>query len=99
MANVRKVLTRTNFKNWLESKKPNQVVGLAVEPAACPIFNFLVANDIQCTGITASWGVKVGKWLKIPKWTKDFIKQIDYGNKDRAKISAKKALETLDRII
>lgn len=98
--NLKKILTKKNFKAWLESKASTTKVGKAIDAYACPIFNFLKQNNIPVTFVGKVWGIKLNgsdSYIDIPKWTERFIDTLDKSMADGASVSAKKALEILQK--
>ena len=93
-------LVRKEFKAWLESKKPWQVVGLRDRFTLCPIARFLhQEKGIEHPGVRAnSYGyyTKNGnrRGRKAPPWAEGFIHSVDFGPNTR--ITAARALKILE---
>ena len=77
-------LTRNNFRIWLKSHRPRQVVGYRLSNELCPIARF-VGMDFRCY----QPGHK-------PTWVYKFVGRIDASGKRNSRVTASKALELLE---
>jgi hypothetical protein len=78
-------VTKTKFKAWLESQKPNKVVGYVGSDSDCPLANY-----------TKTLWFKTTLTIEIPdqpKWMQVFVTKVD--SLKTKTVSAKKALELL----
>ncbi len=85
------------FKTWLESKEPWEIVGEAHKPCGCPIANFLRDRGEEVhVGGNAVYNLTCEVELGLlPEWAQDFISNIDSKFFSPSVVRAAKALEYL----
>ena len=94
-------LTKTKFKKWLQSKKPNSIIGIARYACDCPIAFYL--ENVNSRSITVCYDAYYETtplspiFYSLPLWAIKFIDKIDEAPMGH-KISAKKALTILEQI-
>jgi hypothetical protein len=87
-------LTRNNFKAWLESKEPNDIVGKARDSYQCPLARFLGKG-----AMVTSLGYSTPRGRRdhiLPVWAQRFVNKADY-HRSPGFIFADRALEILDK--
>lgn len=104
---VRKVLTKTKFKAWLESKDPNDFVGETSDGDSCPITNYFYyavpdADGVNTSNKSIEYYLPTNEFAynsNIPNWATRFITEIDnFGKLHGTEVEANKALEILHKI-
>ena len=93
-----RILTRTKFKAWLESKPKRSVVGRRNDPFSCPIANHMKYSGYAkpcVSGFKLQWSIEDRRTAaNTPLWARAFINSVDCittGN-----ITAARALEILE---
>jgi len=91
-------LTRKGFREWLEGKVGNTVVGHSCARGECPIATYLRHAGMEDAGVTAAtYGPmfdEYGGSETTPVWAVSFIDKIDKGISRY--ITARQALAVLD---
>ena len=97
-------LSRKAFAKWLESKEPQEKVGVPCHTRACPIANFMNENsphrDYYVNGLY--FGVATPTRVTnnpTPQWARDFMRIIDIEGEDMVTadmVTAGEALRALN---
>lgn len=99
-------VTKTEFKSWLEEKKPSASVGRGGDDEGCPLaIYFRTINEVGKGKILinadAIQGPLSSKATQLKPWMNEFISKVDNWIDDEEnktgsdRISAKKALDIL----
>src|SRR5665213_655821 len=92
-------ITKEGFKEWLQAKEPEIIVGSARLCAACPIANYLnsVTGKVLVVGSTYWISGNMEASMQLPSWAAEFINKVDRKIGPRL-ISAQYALTLLDQV-
>lgn len=92
--------TADRFKEWLESKPADAVVGLRTRPNCCPFANFLKeVHGATRPGVSATiYKLDVDReaeYQKMGGWVSDAVRKIDVSGARSSEVTAGEALELL----
>lgn len=105
-----KKITKKAFRNWLESKNPDDFAGFAAQSNSCPIANFYADvfnyNIFYVEDGEIHHFVRVGKYYwneveyshKLPEWAKKFIIRLDDSFDWCEGVTAEGALNILENV-
>ena len=97
------VLKRAQFKKWLESKKPGEVVGERGLPYSCPVANYLRVKGGYIHPAVSSMNIRWGDEMHregadSPRWASLFVRAVDGGlPTPTGNITARRALKVLEK--
>lgn len=96
-------LRKYKFKAWLESFKPNQIVGESEDGHICPIANYLKSEGYELPFVESTYYADESTrnpGAQCPIWARKFVQHVDssadYDNVNGNKVKAKTALEILE---
>lgn len=95
-------LTQEEFRNWLESKREDEIVGRQGWCHGCPIFKCLKDKNHDVTSVNGLTTYVSQKLLENPDWVVEFISKVDTASlppgEMNTPITASQALEVLSEI-
>ncbi len=84
-------LEYNEFKAWLETKEPEEIVGRPGDPCGCPIAQYFLENGhsyVHVDGVEYTFDIKAERsddylapnWEQTPDWAGDLIMYVDNAN-------------------
>ncbi len=101
--------TKTQFIDWLKSKRPGQHVGHSISYYGCPIARFIteMQDDVHMASVGgflslyelrgSGQTIKMGQMYELPKWARTFVDQVDLLASGTI-ITAKRALAVMEEM-
>lgn len=89
-------ITIAEFRAWLETKRPTEIVGGRRNGFACPIARYLVARGDGTVYVDTIEIASFSGVCLTPAWVAGFARQVDDGREFL--IRARTALRLLDRV-
>jgi len=81
------IFDESDFKRWLEEKRPVEVVGFAGNPGFCPLAKWICSKGSFSVDVCAGFAeIADGSYpmftpklyfIKLPDWATDFVCRID----------------------
>ena len=90
--------SQEDFRQWLESKNPKEIVGARRTETNCPISTFLkIKFKLKKVQVKISTFNLGDGWIASPNWLENFVFLVE--DSDFYNISAEDALVILDRVV
>lgn len=88
-------ITKNDFRNWLESKDNDEIIGRAFHCKECPVANFY-REILRTEYVFVSFGsMKIDdESYDLPNWATSFIEEVDDmadAEYDQGEVTAKRA--------
>lgn len=101
-------LTLEEFRDWLKSKNPEEIVGWQGGCHCCPVFKCLKdkGKEVYSVNYETTFFLYRSDFLLNPEWVKSFINKVDDSSiiplkqgEMNASITAQQALKVLEGIL
>ena len=95
-------ITLSEFKDWLETKRPTALVGFRASLTGCPIGSYIEsrgeAASVGTVFIITGYDEGATLFRETPAWAATFIEVVDGSGEPFAGVQARTALRLLGRV-